>query len=151
MALIAGWIALGLGIAGGLLLRYGFFDWMHGRDLCAFHRLTGYYCPGCGITRACFAIANGQILRSFLLHPIPPILLVLFFWWLIRTSIYALRKKHMNAAAYAMYQQKNRLWYERLEKCSYFLAALLIVQWLFKILLQLIWHKDWFEMIGRLF
>ena len=135
MALIAGWIALGLGIAGGHLLRYGIFDWMHGKDLCAFHRLTGYYCPGCGITRACFALSNGMILKSFLMHPIPLILLAGFLYWLIRTSFFA----HKN----------NRLFYERLEKATFFLATLLILQWFFKILLQLIWHKDWFEMVNR--
>ncbi|MCD8026355.1 MAG: DUF2752 domain-containing protein [Clostridiales bacterium] len=31
---------------------------------CTFHRLTGLYCPGCGNTRALFALLEGNILLS---------------------------------------------------------------------------------------
>ena len=32
---------------------------------CPFHKLTGYDCPGCGMTRACMAILHGDFLLSF--------------------------------------------------------------------------------------
>jgi len=35
---------------------------------CTFHKLTGYDCPGCGMTRACMAIMHGDFLRSLLLN-----------------------------------------------------------------------------------
>lgn len=32
---------------------------------CAFHTITGYYCPGCGISRMCIAILHMDILKAF--------------------------------------------------------------------------------------
>ena len=32
---------------------------------CPFHELTGYLCPGCGITRCLFAILNGNFIQAF--------------------------------------------------------------------------------------
>lgn len=37
---------------------------------CAFHSITGLYCPGCGGTRAVRAFLHGDILMSFQYHPI---------------------------------------------------------------------------------
>lgn len=37
---------------------------------CLFRRLTGLYCPGCGGTRAFYAMAGGHPLLSFYYHPI---------------------------------------------------------------------------------
>lgn len=37
---------------------------------CLFHMLTGWYCPGCGGTRALFFLLTGHPLLSFLFHPL---------------------------------------------------------------------------------
>lgn len=37
---------------------------------CLFHLATGYYCPGCGGTRAIASLLHGQLFRSFLYHPV---------------------------------------------------------------------------------
>lgn len=42
-----------------------------------FHLLTGWYCPGCGGTRAVLALLHGQLWRSFVYHPIVPYAAVL--------------------------------------------------------------------------
>ena len=39
---------------------------------CLFHLITGYYCPGCGGTRAVRALFKGQLLKSAYYHPIVP-------------------------------------------------------------------------------
>lgn len=37
---------------------------------CLFHLATGYYCPGCGGTRAIASLLHGQLFCSFLYHPV---------------------------------------------------------------------------------
>ena len=32
---------------------------------CIFHKITGLYCPGCGITRMIYALLSGQIYAAF--------------------------------------------------------------------------------------
>ena len=39
---------------------------------CILYSVTGLYCPGCGGTRAIFALLHGQILTSFICHPLVP-------------------------------------------------------------------------------
>lgn len=36
---------------------------------CSFHSVTGFYCPGCGGTRAVHALLHGRILESLRYHP----------------------------------------------------------------------------------
>ncbi len=36
---------------------------------CIFHELTGFYCPGCGGTRAFLALITGHPIISFLYNP----------------------------------------------------------------------------------
>ena len=145
-----GWIALGLGIAGGLLLRLGAFDWIHGLELCAFHRATGYYCPGCGITRASFALANGKILKSFLLHPVPLYALLLYLVWFVRMNVQWIKDRHADETAIAQIKEKNRLFIKRLETFIIAGVALLILQWLLKLALQIFFHADWFRLVDRM-
>lgn len=37
---------------------------------CSLYSLTGFYCPGCGGTRACYALVQGHILDSIRIHPL---------------------------------------------------------------------------------
>lgn len=41
---------------------------------CVFHAFTGYYCPGCGGTRAVHYFLHGNIIKSFIYHPLIPYL-----------------------------------------------------------------------------
>ena len=36
---------------------------------CAFHMATGYSCPGCGSSRALFALTHGDVFEAFRLNP----------------------------------------------------------------------------------
>lgn len=39
---------------------------------CLFHLITGYYCPGCGGTRALRALFDGHLIQSAWYHPFVP-------------------------------------------------------------------------------
>lgn len=61
---IAGW--LGFVVALYVLPGSGADGWI----LCPFRGLTGYSCPGCGMTRACTAALHGQWMHSLGFHPL---------------------------------------------------------------------------------
>lgn len=37
---------------------------------CVFYEITGLYCPGCGITRLCLSLFEGDIYQAFRYNPI---------------------------------------------------------------------------------
>jgi len=43
---------------------------------CMFRKLTGFLCPGCGITRCLFSIINGNITKAFDYNELATILLL---------------------------------------------------------------------------
>jgi hypothetical protein len=55
--------------------------------VCQFHRLTGLNCPGCGMTRALYALLHGQILLAlhdnalFVLSLLALVVRVAWFGW----------------------------------------------------------------------
>lgn len=59
---------------------------------CIFHKLTGFYCLGCGGTRAVFAFARGDFLRSLFFHPFVPYAAVLGGWFMISQTIERISK-----------------------------------------------------------
>lgn len=50
-------------------------DW----TLCPFRALTGYSCPGCGMTRASILVAHGDLAHAVEYHPFAPALFAGFF------------------------------------------------------------------------
>ena len=62
-------------LCAGLLLFY-FLDpaASHGFWVCPFHRLTGWYCPGCGGQRALHELLHGRFAAAFQLNPFAMVL-----------------------------------------------------------------------------
>lgn len=56
---------------------------------CLLHRLTGYYCPGCGGTRAVIYLLEGKWLRSFWYYPLVP---AAFLWYVVFMVTYTIEK-----------------------------------------------------------
>ena len=48
----------------------------HGPVLCPFRRVTGVWCPGCGMTRAFGWLAHGDVHQSLRYHPLAPLFVV---------------------------------------------------------------------------
>ena len=55
---------------------------------CLFRLLTGFYCPGCGGTRALWALLSGHPLLSFLYHPLVPYSALTAVWLLGSRLLY---------------------------------------------------------------
>lgn len=53
---------------------------------CVFHAATGYYCPGCGGTRAVIALLHGDLLTSWYYHPFVIYMTIYYFLYEISNS-----------------------------------------------------------------
>ncbi len=67
---IAGWCILAVIALIAIFLKTADISLTEWIRPCLFHRVTGFYCPGCGGTRAVAAFFRGDWLSSFLYHPI---------------------------------------------------------------------------------
>lgn len=54
---------------------------------CILLTLTGYYCPGCGGTRAVLALLRGDILYSLYCHPMVLYAAALYAWFLLSNTL----------------------------------------------------------------
>ncbi len=58
---------------------------------CMFRLLTGFTCPGCGITRALHHVLHGHFINAFTLNPLFVLLLPILFFALLRYSMIVMR------------------------------------------------------------
>lgn len=76
-----------------LVLAYFFVKYIFNIDIldyagpCTLYLWTGFYCPGCGGTRAILALVNGDMLHACYLHPFVPYAAVLGSWFMISQTI----------------------------------------------------------------
>lgn len=54
---------------------------------CPILSLTGYYCPGCGISRLVLSLFSGHIYQAFRWNPFVFLLLVIFFGYVVISTI----------------------------------------------------------------
>lgn len=54
---------------------------------CLLRTFTGYYCPGCGGTRAVYALLHLQLWRSFGYHPMVPYVAAVYVWFMVSQTI----------------------------------------------------------------
>ena len=127
---ILGWMLLAaavllLGITKGLHMQMKIFSLP-----CVFRELTGYCCPGCGGTRACAALLQGKIVKCFLCHPVVLYTAVIYGWYMITHTIEYLTRGKLAAG------MRYRDLY------LYLAAAIILIQWVVRNLLKLIWGID---------
>ena len=127
---ILGWMLLGAaavlaGVTRGFSMQMKIFSLP-----CIFWELTGYYCPGCGGTRACAALFRGEIVRSFLCHPVVVYTAVVFAWYMISHTI-----EYLTRGRLAVGMRYRDLY-------LYLAAAIIFIQWVVRNLLKLVWGID---------
>lgn len=83
---IIGWVLLAVGLLVGILYIKGMLPTIQ-MPPCMIHQMTGYYCPGCGGTRAVFALLHGKIITSLYYHPIVLYAVVVGGWFMISQTV----------------------------------------------------------------
>lgn len=86
---------------------------------CLFELLTGYYCPGCGGTRAAKFLLHGEIGKSFQYHPLVLYMAVVA---VVEIGSYVLSRA----------LKKPELFVERYDKFLYIGIGIVAVNWIFK-------------------
>ena len=84
---IIGWVCLGLAGLALIAVKLGVLQMLGGIPPCALHRLTGYYCPGCGGTRAMMALFHGKILTSLYYHPVVVYTAAVGGWFMLSQTV----------------------------------------------------------------
>jgi hypothetical protein len=56
-------------------------------DLCLWHRLTGWRCLGCGLTRSVAHLMHGDVARSVALHPAGPVVVAVLALLAVRGAL----------------------------------------------------------------
>ena len=78
-----------------ILISYYFLNNKYGFAIpCIIHKLTGFYCPGCGITRCLFSLIKGHIYEAFMYNQLVFILLPFILIYVIyETYLYITNQK----------------------------------------------------------
>lgn len=72
---------------------------------CWFQLISGYYCPGCGGTRAVRALLHGRLLQSAWYHPFVPYAAFLYLYFMITQSVQRLSQGKLRVGM----RYRNRL------------------------------------------
>lgn len=127
---IAGWCVLAVLVIAILGMKItGLQPGGYGMP-CMLHALTGYYCPGCGGTRAAAAFLRGDILRSFFYHPIVPYAALLGGWFMVSQTAWRLSGKRLRIG---MHFRTVYLWIA---------LGLIAANFLVKNIALAVWHLD---------
>lgn len=122
--------------AGSLLVLAGILFWRYFPGLqqfhttCMFHELFHLYCPGCGGTRAVYALLELRLWRSFCSHPLVLFLAVLFAEYYIGAIITLIRRNG------------KRYYYMRVWFC-YVALGIVVVNVVLRNILLVYFHIDY--------
>lgn len=117
---ITGWIVIALITVLVMIVKINGIGILHKMPPCAFNKVTGLYCPGCGGTRATIALFRGQIIRSFRFHPFVLYGSVVGGWFMISQTIQRISKDSIKIG---MHFRPVYLWIA---------LAIVLVNWLVK-------------------
>ena len=91
---------LAMGLLVFLFLVYLIFLERYIKIPCFFHLFTGYYCPGCGITRCLKSILELDFYQAFRYNNLVFILLPVFIIYFLESLLDYLKIKHLNLKRY---------------------------------------------------
>ena len=103
---------------------------------CMLNSLLGIYCPGCGGTRAVAALLRGDVLTSFICHPFVLYTTVVGGWFLFSQTVERLSGHRIKIG---MKYRDGYVWTA---------LGVVIVNFIVKNLLLIVWHIDLLEGIS---
>src|SRR6476646_11756481 len=81
-----------IGMLGGASVVWGFDPTTtHFLPVCPLYALTGFACPGCGMTRAFHALFHGDFLTALDFNALVPVFAVLLGFFFVSLVLYAVR------------------------------------------------------------
>ena len=83
---IIGWIGIGALTVLWIIWKAGFLGGLT-IPPCTLHSITGYYCPGCGGTRAVSALLTGHPLLATWYHPLVTYTVVIFGGFMLSQTL----------------------------------------------------------------
>lgn len=127
---LAGWGGIAAVILLMIIKKVTGFNVLHMLGPCMLHLLTGYYCPGCGGTRAVYALLRGEVWRSFCYHPFVPYVAVVGSWFMVSQTIERLSGGRIKIG---LHFREIYMWIA---------LGIIAVNFLVKNAALLIWHVD---------
>ena len=127
---VFGWAAIAVLLLVGVFVKVTGFNPLRLLGPCLLHALSGYYCPGCGGTRAVKFLLRGEIVKSFCYHPIVLYAVVLGGWFMISQTI---ERASRGKVRIGMHFREIYMWLA---------LSIIIVNCLVKNMALLIWNVD---------
>ena len=127
---VFGWVAIAVLLLVGVFVKVTGFNPLRLLGPCLLHALSGYYCPGCGGTRAVKFLLRGEIVKSFCYHPIVLYAVVLGGWFMISQTIERVSRGKVRIG---MHFREIYMWLA---------LSIIIVNCLVKNMALLIWNVD---------
>ena len=124
---VLGWSILALTVCLAVFLNVLHLSLSDILPGCILYRFTGWYCPGCGGTRALSALLSGHPLQSFLYHPAVDYVGILCGWFMVSQTIERVSQKRIRIG---MKYHDYYLW---------ILLAILILHCGIRNILKLLW------------
>ena len=124
-----GWLLLIPFTVLALFYNIGWIHPTHWLPPCLFHFVTGLPCPGCGGTRAFVSLLKGDLIHSFLYHPVVPFCFLLYVIFMVTQTMERILRRKTNLRFHAL---SFRLEY------VYLAVILILVQWIVKIIAALL-------------
>ena len=126
-----GLVALGIGIAAVLLYFCTGFNILDVKYPCIFNKVTHLCCPGCGGTRALRALLRGKLIMSF--YDYPPLIyaIVVYIIFMTKCTLF-------------MFLGIGKPGNGAVVKHIYIFLALIIIQWIVKLVAQICFGYYWF-------
>ena len=123
---LTGWILIAAVLAYAGITKLTGIHFLSYYPPCAFRLITGFYCPGCGGTRAVKALLAGDFLSSVRLHPFVPYTALLGIWFMVSQTIERISRGRVKIG---MHFRMVYLWIA---------LAIILVNWIVQNLLLLV-------------